>query len=147
MSSSSSREKLDIESPARRQVRLGQLFTSLSESPSLAHSIVPGHISRTFAVPESDALSRVKSFLPLLASSNSTLLARAALDPDGVNIERTEGEERVIAMDLGLGIFDAHGIGGDLGPVIEGSARKKRRLQDGQCKAVEHAGLDDGPEI
>lgn len=43
-------------------------------------------------------LNRAKAFLPLLADSNATLLARAAIDPKAVDIEHTAGEERVIAM-------------------------------------------------
>lgn len=48
---------------------------------------------------------------------------------------------------MGLGIFDAHGIGGDLGPAVEGSARKKQRVNDGQGKKVERGRGDDQENV
>lgn len=57
------------------------------------------------------ALKRARAFLPLLATSNTTLLSRAALDPTSVDIEhlsQTPGE-KAVEMELGLGVFDVNG--------------------------------------
>ncbi|KAK8864509.1 hypothetical protein IAR55_001759 [Kwoniella newhampshirensis] len=117
------REKLDVESPQDREARLGQLLSGIStqgdegrKSPSSPINPIP---SRPSAVPESDALARARAFLPLLQASNTELLARAAEDPDAVDIEKADGD-RIIAMDLGLGVFDApQNPSGDLGPIVD----------------------------
>ncbi len=80
------------------------------------------------------------------------LLARAALDPGADDMERTDGQHTVIAMvsphsseakqsmrcpnqDLGLGVFDATGLKGDLGPIVERRKKRKRtRMEDGLRK-------------
>lgn len=43
-------------------------------------------------------LARVRDFLPLFASSNENLLARAKANPSEVDIENTQGDDRVIEM-------------------------------------------------
>ncbi|WVQ80791.1 hypothetical protein IAT38_002896 [Cryptococcus sp. DSM 104549] len=122
MSNSPRRERLDVESPQDREARLGQLLSSISEpkqdqqSPQSPPNPIP---SRPFAVPESDVLARVRAFLPEFQASNNALLAQAAANPESVNIEKGEGE-RYIAMDLGLGVFDApSNPSGDMGPVVD----------------------------
>lgn len=43
-------------------------------------------------------LARVKAFLPIMATSTQELLKKKEENPDDVDIENTEGDERVIAM-------------------------------------------------
>ncbi|ORX40299.1 hypothetical protein BD324DRAFT_648883 [Kockovaella imperatae] len=121
--SPSSRQRLDVEDDAARQARLGKIFSELSASPragQAAFTAVIDQDRRTFAVPPSDALARVKAFLPMLQSSNADLLARARSDPQAVNMEDTDGDDKVVAMDLGLGVFDVNDHqGGDFGPEVE----------------------------
>ncbi|KAL1409765.1 hypothetical protein Q8F55_003762 [Vanrija albida] len=81
-------------------------------------------------------LARARAFLPLLASSNADLLARAAADPASVDIEQGEGP--AVAMDVGLGVFDVRGeVGDGLGPLVERDA--------GVWEAAE-AAADEGEE-
>ncbi|GFZ45437.1 hypothetical protein JCM24511_03163 [Saitozyma sp. JCM 24511] len=114
------RERLDVESPEDRQDRLGRLLsgvvTSSPTSPAgpgviLGSGPTPGvrGVLETFPVAESSALARARAFLPLMQQSNIELLARRAENPDAVDIEHTEGQDKVIMMDLGLGVFDAPG--------------------------------------
>ncbi|WWD17184.1 hypothetical protein CI109_101622 [Kwoniella shandongensis] len=132
--SETKREKLDVETPQDREARLGQLLSGIttqrddrSKSPASPINPIP---SRPFAMPESDALARARAFLPLLQASNVELLARAAEDPDAVDMEKADGD-RVIAMDLGLGVFDApQNPSGDLGPVVD--SRPPAELQRGE---------------
>ncbi|WVQ72385.1 hypothetical protein IAR50_001937 [Cryptococcus sp. DSM 104548] len=122
MSSSPKREKLDIESPEDRQARLGQLLSNISvgsksteTEPTIPLNPLP---SRPHAMPESDVLSRVRAFLPQFQAANEDLLKRAKEDPDSVDIEKGQGQH--IAMDLGLGVFDApENPANDMGPIIE----------------------------
>ncbi|KAK1925269.1 hypothetical protein DB88DRAFT_483370 [Papiliotrema laurentii] len=116
----SPRPLLDVESPEDRQTRLGALLSSISASSpqtSPSPSAIPKEPSRPFAMPESSVLARARAFLPMMATSNEELLKQ---DPGAVNIENTEGDERVIAMDVNLGVFDVNGKPrGDLGPEID----------------------------
>ncbi|KAL7417515.1 hypothetical protein BDY24DRAFT_411492 [Mrakia frigida] len=94
---------LDVETEEARQERLSKLFSSQSlPTPP------PGLLTRptTFPVPEnSELLSRLQSFLPLMASANEAL---ATADLEELDIENVgEGEEQYVEMDLGLGVFDA----------------------------------------
>ncbi|ODN81988.1 hypothetical protein L202_02317 [Cryptococcus amylolentus CBS 6039] len=122
MSNSQKREKLDIESPEEREARLGQLLSSISTGtkssdtePSTPSNPLP---SRPHAMPESDVLARVRAFLPQFQAANEDLLKRAKEDPDSVDIEKGQGQH--IAMDLGLGVFDApENPSSDMGPIIE----------------------------
>ncbi|WVW84067.1 hypothetical protein I302_106095 [Kwoniella bestiolae CBS 10118] len=119
MASTPDREKLEVESPKAREARLGNLLSSIS-SPS-AESLLPSPNpipSRPSAVPESDVLARARAFLPMFQASNQELLAAAAKNPDSVNIEKINGSQ-AIAMDLGLGVFDApKDSKSDLGPEV-----------------------------
>ncbi|RSH89195.1 hypothetical protein EHS25_002307 [Saitozyma podzolica] len=114
------RERLDVESPEGRQDRLGRLLsgvvTTSPTSPAapgviLGSGPTPGArgVLETFPVAESSALARARAFLPLMQQSNVELMARKAENPDAVDIEHTEGQDKVIMMDLGLGVFDAPG--------------------------------------
>ncbi|WWC89193.1 uncharacterized protein L201_004111 [Kwoniella dendrophila CBS 6074] len=125
MSPPASREKLDVESPQAREARLGGLLSSIS-TPNAAVQSTPAVSSfsnpipsKPTALPESDALARVRAFLPQFRASNEELLARAAENPDSVDMEKINGGQ-AIAMDLGLGIFDApQNPKSDLGPTVD----------------------------
>ncbi|OCF33001.1 hypothetical protein I316_05339 [Kwoniella heveanensis BCC8398] len=120
------REKLDVESPQAREARLGHLLSSISPSSSdkpsgsAPTSPINPLPSWPSALPESDAvLARVRAFLPQFQAANAQLLAKAADDPESVNIEKVNGD-RAIAMDLGLGVFDApRDSTSNLGPVVD----------------------------
>jgi hypothetical protein len=71
-------------------------------------------------------LARVKAFLPQFQQSTTALLAQASIDPNAVNLENVNKGERMVAMDLGLGVYDAPGLSGTdgmegrgFGPVVE----------------------------
>ncbi|ORY27898.1 hypothetical protein BCR39DRAFT_216462 [Naematelia encephala] len=125
----STRPKLDFETPEERQARLGNLFASISQ-PTTTHTTTEVLSSggpsapkglETWNVGESDVLARARAFLPILQSSNAELLEQARKDPQSVDVENVDGQERVIAMDLGLGVFDVkHGEShADLGPEVD----------------------------
>ena len=71
-----------------------------------------GHGPSFLGIWETDcrlALARAKAFLPLLQSSNADLLEKAKADPNGVNIEHTDGQDQVIAMvSNGVGCWTLH---------------------------------------
>ena len=72
-------------------------------------------------------LARVRAFLPDFQASTNALLSQASQDPGSVNVETPRRGERAIAMDLGLGVYDAPGAAGregemesrGMGPVID----------------------------
>ena len=77
-------------------VTVSSPFTTLYASAQQS-----GHGPSFVGIWETDyrlALARAKAFLPLLQSSNAELLAKAKADPNGVNIEHTDGQNQVIAM-------------------------------------------------
>lgn len=113
-------QRLDIEDDEERERRLNTIFERLNTRGNNSSSSTPpaaasGGMPKfdfgdrtTFEVkPNSELLSRIQSFLPQLAASNEELLRRAEVDPEAVDIEHiTEGSEKVIQMDLGLGLFE-----------------------------------------
>ncbi|CAG8722306.1 15921_t:CDS:2, partial [Funneliformis caledonium] len=59
---------------------------------------------KTFPLKRSeDLISRISDFLPKIASDNKELVKKVAKD---INIEVVEGKERIIEMNLGLGVFE-----------------------------------------
>ncbi|KAH6910937.1 hypothetical protein BKA70DRAFT_1268951 [Coprinopsis sp. MPI-PUGE-AT-0042] len=108
-------EKLDIEEDEERQRRLQSLFERINIPGSSAAPTQQAGMPKfdfgdrnTFEVkPNTELLSRLQAFLPEMQASNEALLKRAAEDPDSIDIENiTEGSEKVIEMDLGLGVFE-----------------------------------------
>jgi hypothetical protein len=97
-------------------------------------------------------LARARAFLPLMAASNADLLSRAAADPSSVVIENPSsnpnsetgaGTGNIVAMDVGLGVFDVRGeVGGDVGPVVERDAEVWAAAQ----KASEEEDAEEGDE-
>lgn len=60
---------------------------------------------------------------------------QASLDPDAVNLENVKKGERAIAMDLGLGVYDAPGAAGaeggnGLGPIVDSDASGMKQEED-----------------
>ena len=54
-------------------------------------------------------------------------MQQASLDPSSVNVENVKKGERAVAMDLGLGVYDAPGAGEGMegkgiGPVVDSDA-------------------------
>ncbi|EAU92152.2 hypothetical protein CC1G_08775 [Coprinopsis cinerea okayama7 len=108
-------ERLEIEDEEDRQRRLQSVFERLNTfNPNSAQKDVSGLPKfdfgdrTTFEIkPNTELLSRIQSFLPQLQASNEALLKRAEMDPASVDIEHiTEGTDKVIQMDLGLGLFE-----------------------------------------
>ncbi|KAK4687169.1 NOP protein chaperone 1, partial [Tremellales sp. Uapishka_1] len=130
------RETLDVETDADRQERLARLLASIPSKPADETPVLtlPRSQPKPFALPPSDALARARAFLPLMKSSNVELLEKARLDPKGVDIENVEDEQHVIAMDLGLGVFDAPANTQGMGPVIdlpESESQEGSEAEDG----------------
>lgn len=92
-------------------------------------------------------LARVRAFLPDFQASTAELVKQASVNPEAVNVERVRKGESAIAMDLGLGVYDAPGVAGKegdvqgLGPVVDSSAAGMEQDSDGSD--VEE---DDGDE-
>jgi len=72
-------------------------------------------------------LARVRAFLPDFQASTTAIMQQASLDPSSVNVENVKKGERAVAMDLGLGVYDAPGAGEGMegkgfGPVVDSDA-------------------------
>ncbi|KAF9808509.1 hypothetical protein IEO21_07864 [Rhodonia placenta] len=106
-------EVLEVEDDDQRQQRMSDIFRRLNspsqplprDTPTLP--VLPRRDDGSLpAEPSTDLLSRVQAFLPQLAASNADLLRRAQEDPSSVDIENTADAERIIEMNLGLGVFE-----------------------------------------
>lgn len=74
-------------------------------------------------------------------------MQRASLDPSSVNVENVKKGERAVAMDLGLGVYDAPGAGEGMegkgfGPVVDSDATALEGKNDDEEEDEE----DDGDE-
>jgi hypothetical protein len=72
-------------------------------------------------------LARVRAFLPDFQASTTAIMQQASLDPSSVNVENVKKGERAVAMDVGLGVYDAPGAaegmeGKGFGPVVDSDA-------------------------
>jgi hypothetical protein len=73
-------------------------------------------------------------------------MQQASLDPSSVNVENVKKGERAVAMDLGLGVYDAPGAaeggmeGKGFGPVVDSDATALEGKED---EADEDEGEDD----
>ncbi|KAH9040277.1 hypothetical protein EDB83DRAFT_2411068 [Lactarius deliciosus] len=109
-------QKLDAEDAEQRQIRLQNILERLNGDGPSETPTEPSHLSfdfgdrRTFGVdPPTELLSRVQQFLPQLEQSNAELAHR---DPQSIDIEHIEEtDERVIQMNLGLGVFEQRRAG------------------------------------
>ncbi|KZT06662.1 uncharacterized protein LAESUDRAFT_653184 [Laetiporus sulphureus 93-53] len=109
-------QTLEIEDEEKRQDRMHELLMRLNSSSGARSTFASdlrlprlGEDTPFEMPPPSDLLSRVQSFLPQLAASNAELLRRAQEDPNSVDIENVENDERYIEMNLGLGVFEQRG--------------------------------------
>ena len=78
--------------------------TESTQDPVSLSPLLSSGPPRIGKVEKSKVLERAAAFLPQLATANRKL---STLSPEAVNIESlTGGEERVIEMKLGLGVFE-----------------------------------------
>ena len=80
-------------------------------------------------------LARVRAFLPDFQASTTAIMQQASLDPSSVNVENVKKGERAVAMDLGLGVYDAPGAGEGMegkgfGPVVDSDATALEGKED-----------------
>ncbi|KAJ7100235.1 hypothetical protein B0H15DRAFT_513935 [Mycena belliarum] len=107
-------ETLEIEDDDARLQRIQRALEQLNTvAPSQAAGLesllnAPGasQPESGSGVPLEELLARVQEFLPQLQASNAQLAEMAARDPRSVDIENVEGDEEVIEMNLGLGVFE-----------------------------------------
>ncbi|KAJ7485308.1 hypothetical protein FB451DRAFT_1168593 [Mycena latifolia] len=106
------RETIDVEDD---DARLQRIQRALEKLNTVSHSAglesllnAPDASQSSPGTGESlnDLLARVQAFLPELQASNALLAEMAAHDPRSVDIENVEGDEKVIQMNLGLGVFE-----------------------------------------
>ncbi|KAJ7512720.1 hypothetical protein B0H11DRAFT_2267790 [Mycena galericulata] len=108
------RETIDIEEDDARIHRIQHLLEKLNTIPrsgpagdtesilNAAGASNPGQSGESL----SELLARVQAFLPQIEASNAELATLAAVDPRSVDIENVDGDEEVIQMKLGLGVFE-----------------------------------------
>jgi hypothetical protein len=81
-------------------------------------------------------------------------MQQAALNPDSVNVENVKKGERAVAMDLGLGVYDAPGAaeggmeGKGFGPVVDSdlTAVQSKDEDDDEDEDEEMDGSDEEEE-
>ncbi|KAJ7634842.1 hypothetical protein FB45DRAFT_475524 [Roridomyces roridus] len=109
------RETIELEEEDARVHRIERLLEKLNTaSSSSGASIDPASIFNGSAISTGEGsgqsidelLARVRAFLPEMEASNAELATRAAVDPRSIDIENVEGDEEVIQMKLGLGVFE-----------------------------------------
>jgi hypothetical protein len=76
-------------------------------------------------------------------------MQQASLDPSSVNVENVKKGERAVAMDLGLGVYDAPGAGEGMegkgfGPVVDSDATALEGKEDEDDEDEDEE--DDGDE-
>lgn len=109
-------QKLEAEDAEQRQRRLQNILERLDGDGAHETTSEPPHLPydfgdrRTFALgPPTELLARVRQFLPEIEQSNAELQHR---DPRSIDIEHIEEtDERVIQMNLGLGVFEERRAG------------------------------------
>ncbi|KAJ7178620.1 hypothetical protein C8R43DRAFT_1117987 [Mycena crocata] len=107
------RETIEIEDADARLDRIQRALEKMN-TPSSAGADSERIFTDAANVPQgsgsggdlSQLLARVQEFLPQLEASNAALAAKASADPRSVDIENVEGDEKVIHMKLGLGVFE-----------------------------------------
>jgi hypothetical protein len=78
-------------------------------------------------------------------------MQQASLDPSSVNVETVKKGERAVAMDLGLGVYDAPGAGEGMegkgfGPVVDSDASVLEGKVDDEEEAEDEEDDDDEEE-
>ncbi|KAJ6469043.1 hypothetical protein C8R47DRAFT_1151025 [Mycena vitilis] len=112
-------ETIEVEDADARLERIQRVLEQLNTtSPAAAADTAGRGMERIFNtagppdnVPRSEGslnelLGRVQAFLPEIEASNTALAEKASLDPRSVDIENVDGDEKVIQMNLGLGVFE-----------------------------------------
>ncbi|KAJ7666191.1 hypothetical protein DFH06DRAFT_1186185, partial [Mycena polygramma] len=112
------RETIEVEGDDARLERIQRVLEQLNTtSPAAADTAGRGveHIFNTASPPDAaprsegslnELLARVQAFLPQIEASNTALAEKASMDPRSVDIENVDGDEKVIQMNLGLGVFE-----------------------------------------
>ncbi|KAJ6588894.1 hypothetical protein B0H19DRAFT_1101839 [Mycena capillaripes] len=109
------RETIEIEDDDARLERIQRVLENLNTVSPAAPGRDMDSIFNTAGASESgprseeslnELLARVQAFLPQIEASNAVLVEKASADPHSVDIENVEGDEEVIQMNLGLGVFE-----------------------------------------
>ncbi|KAJ6595818.1 hypothetical protein DFH09DRAFT_147836 [Mycena vulgaris] len=106
------RETIEVEDDDARLQRIQRALEKLNTiSPttgieSLLHTGGTSQPGPASGESLNDLLARVQAFLPEMQASNAALAEKAAMDPRSVDIENVEGDEKIIQMNLGLGVFE-----------------------------------------
>ncbi|KAJ7753336.1 hypothetical protein DFH07DRAFT_824127 [Mycena maculata] len=107
-------ETLEIEDNEARIERIQHLLEKLNTIPPAPGVSKESILNATRASQSGEGsgesldelLARVQAFLPQIHASNAELATLAAMDPRSVDIENVDGDEKVIQMKLGLGVFE-----------------------------------------
>ena len=96
-------------------------------------------------------LARVRAFLPDFQASTTAIMQQASLDPSSVNVENVKKGERAVAMDLGLGVYDAPGAGEGMegkgfGPVVDSDATALQGQDDDEDEDDDDDDMDEEDE-
>ncbi|KAF7360352.1 hypothetical protein MVEN_00764900 [Mycena venus] len=105
------RETIEVEDDDARLQRIQRILEKLNTGAPAAGRDVESILNAADAseprpVNEgslNELLARVQAFLPQIEASNAALVEK---DPRSLDIENTDGDEKVIQMSLGLGVFE-----------------------------------------
>ncbi|KAJ7266994.1 hypothetical protein B0H12DRAFT_1099099 [Mycena haematopus] len=105
------RETIEVEDDDARLERIQRVLEKLNTVSPAAGRDVEGIMNIDSAsgpgllnqASSNELLARVKAFLPQMQASNAAL---ADQDPHSLDIENIKGDEKVIQMSLGLGVFE-----------------------------------------
>ncbi|KAJ7108502.1 hypothetical protein C8R44DRAFT_802876 [Mycena epipterygia] len=109
------RETIDVEDDDARLQRIQRALEKLNTISSTATGLDAERILNAAGTSQpgggsgeslNELLARVQAFLPQLEASNAALAEKVAMDPRSVDIENVEGDDKVIQMNLGLGVFE-----------------------------------------
>ncbi|KAJ7892805.1 hypothetical protein B0H14DRAFT_2685783 [Mycena olivaceomarginata] len=107
------RETIEVEDDDARLQRIQRVLEKLNTGAPAAgpdiESIMTGVNAPSGPVQPvnegslNELLARVQAFLPQIEASNAAL---GEMDPRSLDIENTDGDDKVIEMNLGLGVFE-----------------------------------------
>ncbi|KAJ7778328.1 hypothetical protein B0H16DRAFT_1878992 [Mycena metata] len=109
------RETIEVEDDDARLERMQRVLEKLNTDGSpaprrdLESLLGAANTSSTAPANEGDLnelLARVQAFLPQMEASNAALAEKASVDPRSVDIENVDGDQEVVQMKLGLGVFE-----------------------------------------
>ncbi|KAJ7033693.1 hypothetical protein C8F04DRAFT_1103847 [Mycena alexandri] len=109
------RETIEVEDDDARLERMQRVLEKLNTdgSPAPRHDMesLLGATTTSSSEPGNEGdlnelLARVQAFLPQMEASNAALAEKVSVDPRSVDIENVEGDQEVVQMKLGLGVFE-----------------------------------------